>query len=61
MIPRILMGETEAHSGFLDKLFGPLRDHKSGDILIYTQLKSALLLGYRNACMLNGRIGKMVS
>ncbi|WP_169306688.1 PucR family transcriptional regulator [Cohnella pontilimi] len=40
-IPRILMGEIEAHSGFLDKLFGPLRDHKSGDILIHTLLTFA--------------------
>lgn len=41
LIPRILMGDHEAHSGFLDKLFGPLRDYKSGDILIHTLLTFA--------------------
>ncbi len=43
LIPRILMGDTEAHAGFLDKLFGPLRHHKNGDILIQTLLTFASL------------------
>jgi purine catabolism regulator len=41
LIPRILMGDHEAQTGFLDKLFGPLRNYKSGDILIHTLLTFA--------------------
>lgn len=43
LIPRILMGDIDAHSGFLDQLFDPLRHHKNGEVFIHTLLTYASL------------------
>ncbi|MCU6793710.1 PucR family transcriptional regulator ligand-binding domain-containing protein [Paenibacillus sp. WQ 127069] len=41
LVARILMGDKEARSSFFEKLFGPLRGIKNGDILIKTMLAAA--------------------
>jgi len=43
LIPRILTGDPEARTGFLDKLLGPLKGKKNSDVLIHTLLTYASL------------------
>ncbi|AJY74779.1 PucR family transcriptional regulator [Paenibacillus beijingensis] len=43
LVPRILLGDTEARSSFLEKMLGPLQSSKNGDVLVQTLLKFASL------------------
>lgn len=43
LVPRVLMGDTDARSSFLDKLFDSLQRSKNGDVLIHTLLTYAHL------------------
>jgi purine catabolism regulator len=43
LVPRVLMGDVEARTSFLGKLFDPLRSGKNGDMLIRTLLTFARL------------------
>lgn len=41
LVPRVLMGDQDARSSFLGKLFDPLQRSKNGDVLIHTLLTFA--------------------
>jgi purine catabolism regulator len=41
LIPRVLMGDEDARTSFLDKTFNPLRQTKNGDVLVQTLLAVA--------------------
>lgn len=41
LVPRVLMGDLDARSSFLNQLFGPLQKIKNGDVLINTLLTYA--------------------
>ncbi|WP_340009154.1 PucR family transcriptional regulator ligand-binding domain-containing protein [Paenibacillus sp. FSL K6-0276] len=43
LVPRVLMGDHDARTSFLGKLFDPLRRSKNGDVLIHTLLAFARL------------------
>jgi purine catabolism regulator len=41
LVPRILLGDSEARASFLDKTLGPLRNSKNADLLIHTLMTFA--------------------
>lgn len=43
LVPRVLLGDTDARSSFLGKLFDPLQKSKNGEVLIRTLLMFAQL------------------
>src|SRR6185437_1370112 len=38
LLPRVLMGDAEAQGVFIEKLLGPLRGQRNGDVLVETLL-----------------------
>ncbi|MEX2462247.1 MAG: PucR family transcriptional regulator ligand-binding domain-containing protein [Paenibacillaceae bacterium] len=41
LVPRVLMGDKDARASFIEKLFGPLKSTKNGDVLVETVLMLA--------------------